>query len=182
MQPRRQHQITRIRKPLIVSKGWIYLQCTGWGWVTPWVPETFMRGFRFGQVFIVEKKTATATRMAKKALSLLSKTTTLHVQHTFFLYIFASTARLRRENHLISSQFVEDAYVNIRQRLFFCDKVWCNVASLFKWRFRSRRRRRCLCPARKASHGTRTRLRVNRFSPDFAPDSWLAPNDHLPRW
>ena len=134
MQPRRQHQITRIRKPLIVSKGWIYLQFTGWGWVTPWVPETFVRGFRFGQIFIVETKTATATRMAKKALSLLSKTTTLHVQHTFFLYIFASTARLRRENHLISSQFVEDAYVNIRQRLFFSftikfDATWLHFLS-----------------------------------------------------
>ena len=70
----------------------------------------------------------------KKALSLLSKTTTLHVQHTFFLYIFASTARLRRENHLISSQFVEDAYVNIRQRLFFSftmkfDATWLHFLS-----------------------------------------------------
>ena len=43
--------------------------------------------------------TAIATENFKKALGLLSKTTTLYVNHTFF-YIFelSITARLRREN------------------------------------------------------------------------------------
>ena len=34
----------------------------------------------------------------KKAIGLLSKTTSLHVDHTFFVRFFAVTARLRREN------------------------------------------------------------------------------------
>ena len=34
----------------------------------------------------------------KKAIGLLSKTTSLHVDHTFFVHFFAVTARLRREN------------------------------------------------------------------------------------
>ena len=38
-----------------------------------------------------------ATRTAK-TIDLLSKTTTLHVQHTFFVNFFAITPRIRREN------------------------------------------------------------------------------------
>ena len=34
----------------------------------------------------------------KKPVGLISKTTTLHVHHTFFVHFFALTARLRREN------------------------------------------------------------------------------------
>ena len=34
----------------------------------------------------------------KKVIGLLSKTTSLHVHHTFFVHFFAVTARLRREN------------------------------------------------------------------------------------
>ena len=34
----------------------------------------------------------------KKAIGLWSKTTSLHVDHTFFVHFFAITARLRREN------------------------------------------------------------------------------------
>ena len=184
MQPRRQHQITRIRKPLIVSKGWIYLQCTGWGWVTPWVPETFMRGFLFGQVFIVETKAATATRMAKKKHYVCWVKQQLYTCSILFLvhFCFHCTTTTWKSPNFKSVCGGRVREHKTKTFLFFCDKVWCNVASLFKWRFRSRRRRRCLCPARKASHVTRTRLRVNRFSPDFAPDSWLAPNDHLPGW
>ena len=34
----------------------------------------------------------------KKLISLISKTTSLHVQHTFFVYVLAVTARPRRQN------------------------------------------------------------------------------------
>ena len=34
----------------------------------------------------------------KKLIGLISKTTTLHVQHTSFVHFFAVTARLRRQN------------------------------------------------------------------------------------
>ena len=34
----------------------------------------------------------------KKAIGLLSRTTSLQVDHTFFVHFFAVTARLRREN------------------------------------------------------------------------------------
>ena len=34
----------------------------------------------------------------KKAIGLVRKTTTLHVQHTFFVHFFAVTAPLRREH------------------------------------------------------------------------------------
>ena len=34
----------------------------------------------------------------KKAIGLLSKTTSLHMNHVFFLHLFVVTARLRREN------------------------------------------------------------------------------------
>ena len=42
---------------------------------------------------------AIATENVKKAIGLLSKTTTLHVNHTFFyISLLSITARLRREN------------------------------------------------------------------------------------
>ena len=126
MQPRRQHQITKIRKPLIVSRGWIYLQCTGWGWVRG-CQKISCAVSGFGQVFYSRNEDGDSNENGKKALSLLRKTTTPHVQHTF-LYIFAFTARLRRENHLISSQFVED--VNLRQRLFFSFAIKFEAACL----------------------------------------------------
>ena len=43
--------------------------------------------------------TAIATENVKKAIGLLSKTTTLHVDHTFsYISLLLITARLRREN------------------------------------------------------------------------------------
>ena len=34
----------------------------------------------------------------KKVIGLISKTTTLHVHHAFFVHLFAVVARLQREN------------------------------------------------------------------------------------
>jgi len=158
MQPRRQHQITRIRKPLIVSRGRIHLQYTRiavafgqvsretggrGGWVTPWVPETFMRGFRFPSSLYSRNDDGDGNENGKKALSLLSKTTTLHVQHTFFVHfcLYCTTTTWKSPNFM---SVFGGRELKTKTFLFFCDKVWGSVTSLFKWRFRSRRRRRCL--------------------------------------
>ena len=42
--------------------------------------------------------TRTATKNGKKTIGLISKTTTLHVHHTFFVHFFPVFARLGREN------------------------------------------------------------------------------------
>ena len=44
----------------------------------------------------------------KKAIGLISKTTTLHVQHTFFVHFPALTARLRHEIRFPKRLFMED--------------------------------------------------------------------------
>ena len=37
-------------------------------------------------------------KKGKKAIGFISKTTTLHVHHNFFVHFFAVTEKLRREN------------------------------------------------------------------------------------
>ena len=47
----------------------------------------------------------------KKAIGLISKTTTLHVHHAFFVHFFAVVARLQRENawiHVLSRTGTQD--------------------------------------------------------------------------
>ena len=227
MQPRRQHQITRIRKPLIVSRGWIHLHYTriavafgqvsretgggGGDELSPGCQKLSCAVSGFRQVFIVETKTVVcytavfrvvtqcssplwggalrdntkngcvadyedggSNENGKKALSLLSKTTTLHVQHTFLVHFCFHCATTTWKSpdfksvcggRELKTKF-EAAWLHFLSDVFVAVAVVVVYAPL--------------CPARKASHGTRTRLRLNRFSPDFGPDSWLAPNDHLP--
>ena len=52
----------------------------------------------------------------RKTIDLISKTTTLHVHHTFFVHFSPFFARLRRENVLFRSLFKED--VNKQRRNF----------------------------------------------------------------
>ena len=91
----------------------------------------------------------------------MGKTTTLHVHHVFLYISLPSLHDYDVKMHNFT--FVEN--VNTRQQLYFSfpeppekncqrltnwtrwnkrDKVWSSTTSLFKWRFRSRRRRCCL--------------------------------------
>ena len=47
----------------------------------------------------------------KKAIGMISKTTTLHVHHAFFVHFFAAVARLQRESawiHVLSRTVTQD--------------------------------------------------------------------------
>ena len=64
-----------------------------------------------------------SSETVKQAIGLISKTTTLHVQHTFFLYISLRHCTTTAWKSLLS-RFMED--VNKRQRIFlFLSKVEC---------------------------------------------------------
>ena len=119
----------------------------------------------------LSKDDGAATRTAKK-IDLLSKTTTLHMQHTFFCTFLCRHCRTTTSKCLIS-RFKED--VNTRQRFSFSfcelrnsplefnswkirqhltnwkswnrsDEVWNSANSLFGWRFRCRCREMHLLP------------------------------------
>ena len=92
----------------------------------------------------------------------------------------------------LDSRFVED--MNARQQLKFCqhltnltgwnkrDKVWSSANSLFKWRFRCRRRRCCSVHAyHPCSPGCSNRLTRSVLSPQRNP--WLyGPRSSEERW
>ena len=61
------------------------------------VPISFVAHFR-DLVGSFSNDDADGNENSKTATGLLSKTTSLHVHHAFFVHFFAVTARLRREN------------------------------------------------------------------------------------
>ena len=128
------------------------------------------RILRNGVVISLSNDDGEDNENSTKAISFwISKTTTLHVQHAF-LYI-SLPSRHDYDVKCLISRFKQD--VNRRQRLSFSfpvlwssalelnsreicqhwtnwtrwnkrEKVWGSANSLFKWRFRSHRRRCCL--------------------------------------
>ena len=55
-------------------------------------------GPQFGLIGSLSNDDTDGSENGKKAIGLISKTTTLHVHHAFFVHFFAVVARLQRES------------------------------------------------------------------------------------
>ena len=62
------------------------------------VPTNFARADKAEAIGTLRSNDADGNANVIKTIGLISKTTTLHVHHTFFVHFFHVFARLRREN------------------------------------------------------------------------------------